>query len=388
MHLDFTTLLTLQVLSSLTSAIVLASAMGPTEPAGLRDAMRSLLCLAGANGFLLLRDVEPQALSILGGNPLYWLSSAFMCRALGAFNGRARPARWPFALVFAAMLVFGAVVGFAGPYGVRAILSSWSVLVMLCGALYELARDRGLTREPTRKITFTLLAVAATGLLVRGLILLPRWAEPRRPPVTDLQIALAHLPGLLVASGFGLGFLVMHHQRVAAHAAQAAATDALTGCANRRALEAQVRVELAHAARKGRACALVVGDLDHFKTVNDRYGHAAGDAVLVEVARVFRATVRPGDMVARYGGEEFCVLLREAGPEEATVAAERLCQALRGITVHASGASITVRGSFGVAASQKGDPATWESLFRRADTALYRAKAQGRDQVVLDAAQG
>ena len=383
MHLDFNTLLWLQLLSTAASAGVLISAVGPSAPVGLREAMLTLVSLAAGYAGLLLRDSVPQPVGILCANPPFWISAAFMHRALSLFGGR-RPPRWTFAVVGVGFLLFASVVVLGAPYGLRALLSSALVMVLVGASCWELARDGGLAREPARKITFAFLSLAAAGLLTRVLVLLPRWAEMNRPPTTDLQLALAHVPGLLVAQGFAIGLLLMHQQRVAARANEAATTDALTGCANRRSLEAQVRVELAHAARKGRACALVIGDVDHFKKLNDRLGHSAGDLVLSAVARTLRESVRPGDVVARYGGEEFCVLLREADLPAAAAAADRLCRALRALEIDVNGEAVAVRASFGVAAASAEAHETWESLFRRADAALYRAKEQGRDRVVLD----
>ncbi len=383
MSLDFSTLLWLQLASTLMSMGVLLSAIGPSAPAGLPFATLSTALLAPAYAFLILRDATPTA-SMLVANPLFWSSAVAMHRALSLFGGRTRLARWPLVLLVVATGGFTTLVWLGAPWGLRALVSTVIVAGMLVASCFELVRDGGLSREPARKVALALLGLASVGLLVRVALLVPRWAEENRPQPSDLQLALAHVPGLLVAQGFGMAFLLMHHQRVAAQATRAATTDALTGCANRRALEAQVRVELAHAARTKRSCSLVVVDLDHFKRVNDAHGHSVGDAVLVEAARALRGSVRPGDVVARYGGEEFCVLLREADLRAATVAAERLCHALRGLRFEADGKLVPIRASFGVAASNGGGDAEWEDLFRRADKALYQAKEQGRDRVVAE----
>jgi diguanylate cyclase (GGDEF)-like protein len=380
--LDFNTLLWLQLISAPLSSAVLLSAQRALLD--LQEAVGAVTCLIPAYAFLLLRDTVPAPLSILGANLCFWVSSVLVLRGMELYVGRPRPSRWPLLLIAVATAALTAMVALGGPYGLRALFSSLVLCIPTCAACIELIREEGLTRDPARKLTVALLGLAATGLFARAVVLLPHWSLAARPPSTDLQIALAHLPGMLVAQGFGLAFLVMHSQRLAARATEAAATDGLTGCANRRALEAQVRIELAHAARQARPTALLVLDLDHFKRLNDAYGHATGDAVLVEAARIFRACVRPGDLVARYGGEEFCVLLREANLDSAQVAAERLCQALRTLHFEVQGVAVPVRASCGVAASETGGAESWESLFRRADAALYRAKLEGRDRVVAD----
>ncbi len=385
MSLDFSTMLCLQVMSCVTSAVILASSRGPTAPTGIRDATLAMVTLAGGFALLLLRDVLPQPVSVLAANPMFWLSGVFTHRGVGACVGRERPARWTLAWFAAGMVVLVALVLASGPWGLRALWSTTVVLVLGVGACAELARDGGLRREPARRILFVLLALAVLGQAARVGLLLPRWAEPVRPPMADLQMMLGHVPAMLLAQGFGVSFLLMHHERLTASATLAATTDILTGCANRRALEAQARIELAHAERQGRACALVLADVDHFKRVNDVHGHAVGDALLFELGRVLRASVRPGDLVARYGGEEFCVLLRDADVAVATVTAERLCVAVRALRFEAGGVVVPVRASFGVAASGGGGPEAWASLLQRADAALYAAKNQGRDRVVAGA---
>ncbi len=366
----------------MTSAFVLASARGPSAPPGIRAATLSMVCLGAAFGLLLARDGAPEWLSLLGPNALFWLSAALMHHAHRAFGSGRGPVRWTAALVAGSVTGFSAMIALGAPYGVRAISSSLVLAVLLWASCFELAREGGLTREPSRKISLALMGISASGLTLRTLLLLPSWALATRPTTPPFQMLVAHVPGFLLAQGFGMAFLLMHRERSAATAKALASTDALTGCANRRALEAQVQVELAYAARKKRPCAVVIADLDHFKKVNDVHGHAAGDAVLVEAARLLRSSVRPGDLVARYGGEEFCVLLRDADSTLASIAAERLCAALRGMKCEVNGASISVRASVGVAASPTDGTEPWESLFRRADGALYRAKEQGRDRVV------
>ncbi len=128
---------------------------------------------------------------------------------------------------------------------------------------------------------------------------------------------------------------------------------------------------------------LAVLDIDHFKAVNDTYGHAAGDVVLRGVARVLRAGLAAGEWPARVGGEEFAVVLPGAGQEEARTRGEALRRAVAGIDflAGAEGARFSVTVSLGVAEHRRGEAA--EALIARADTALYTAKRRGRDRVVI-----
>ena len=161
-----------------------------------------------------------------------------------------------------------------------------------------------------------------------------------------------------------------------------ARTDSLTGLANRRTLQEAMQREIARAARLGEHLSLVMADLDHFKSINDQYGHTTGDRVLAEAGAVFGSHLRPYDLAARYGGEEFVLLLPATSTEGAMVVAERMRKALADITVPDCPRQITM--SLGVATWMPGE--TPEQFVARADAALYHAKNTGRNRVEAAAA--
>jgi diguanylate cyclase (GGDEF)-like protein len=163
----------------------------------------------------------------------------------------------------------------------------------------------------------------------------------------------------------------------------AASTDPLTGLPNRAGLFERIRIELARSQRSNRSLALAVLDLDHFKDFNDRFGHLAGDRLLIAAGERLSESVRTSDLAVRFGGEEFVLLLPEISAEEAMRCCERIRDAVRGIRVFGAEAGTTI--SIGVAVHEpKGGPPPSEAAFlRMADAALYRAKALGRDRVFL-----
>ncbi len=162
---------------------------------------------------------------------------------------------------------------------------------------------------------------------------------------------------------------------------QLAVTDSLTGLLNRRALYDVLQHELVRCRRYGHPLAVIVFDVDHFKTVNDVHGHPAGDEVLRHVAAIATNVVRGTDSVARYGGEEFVVSAPETDLTRAVLLAERLRNALRSTAITLDGdGPISVTASFGVATLQSSDESP-DSVLLRADQALYAAKAAGRDRV-------
>ncbi|AAS97042.1 sensor domain-containing diguanylate cyclase [Nitratidesulfovibrio vulgaris] len=164
-----------------------------------------------------------------------------------------------------------------------------------------------------------------------------------------------------------------------------AVTDQLTGLHNRRyvAVEGAKVVDVCW--RGGRPCSCLMADIDRFKTINDTYGHEAGDAVLQAFAEVFRGGLRWSDIGARHGGEEFVVIAPNADTRDAVVIAERLRVDAAALVVEFGGHVIRFTVSVGVASLDEhgGDGNLLEELLRRADTALYRAKAEGRDRVCV-----
>ena len=158
--------------------------------------------------------------------------------------------------------------------------------------------------------------------------------------------------------------------------------DSLTGLANRRHLDARAEVELSSARRSGEPLSVIAFDIDHFKSVNDRWGHAAGDAVLQMVAQCAAQTLRPTDFLARTGGEEFLILLPATTTEAAVQAAERVRVAIAARRITLADHSLSVTSSFGVATLGEGDLAL-SAVIGRADGALYEAKHAGRNQVAV-----
>ncbi len=164
-------------------------------------------------------------------------------------------------------------------------------------------------------------------------------------------------------------------------ALQLAQKDPLTGVSNRAALDEMLRRELSHARRQQADCAMLVLDIDHFKAINDRYGHIIGDCALKAIAQKADACKRDGDLLFRYGGEEFIVLMRDTDRDGALLLAERIRSHIAGNPCRCSGAELAMTVSIGV--SMLADSDTPESLFARADQALYRAKDNGRNRVCV-----
>jgi diguanylate cyclase (GGDEF)-like protein len=162
-----------------------------------------------------------------------------------------------------------------------------------------------------------------------------------------------------------------------------AITDPLTGLFNRRRFSDVLNREFSLSQRYKNPLSCMMIDLDHFKAVNDQYGHDAGDQVLKEVAQVLAGNLREVDVPARHGGEEFAIILPHTDKLCALVVANRLAQIIKGLKFHFGKRTVRLSASFGLADTNDVPPGQADDLLRAADRALLRAKREGRDRVVL-----
>ncbi|SEL83600.1 sensor domain-containing diguanylate cyclase [Halomonas daqiaonensis] len=189
-----------------------------------------------------------------------------------------------------------------------------------------------------------------------------------------LRIELNGQPYLL-----GVGLDIARQKQLEVSLEREATTDPLTGLYNRQRFDAEMERALARHARYGTETALVMIDLDHFKKVNDTYGHDVGDRVLVELTKRLAGEMRQPDFLARWGGEEFVALLPETDPSEAARMAERLCRCIE-VEPFPEVGGLTI--SLGITSFRNGD--TLNMLLKRVDNALYEAKRTGRNRVVVN----
>jgi len=190
----------------------------------------------------------------------------------------------------------------------------------------------------------------------------------------------AELKGLIAAMAEQAGQALLR-AKLYEEQEQAATTDGLTKLTNHRTFQTRLDEELKRLSRQNRGFALVLADIDHFKMVNDVYGHAVGDIVLAGVAGILRRSVRGTDVVARHGGEEFAILLTPTDVENAREVAEKLRRAVEAQVFATDLGQLRCTMSFGLAAATPDSPPTKKDLFEAADEALYRSKRAGRNRV-------
>ncbi len=194
-----------------------------------------------------------------------------------------------------------------------------------------------------------------------------------------------HGEELIARVGVGLRIVELHQQIQAKNRLleELALTDALTGLPNRRAIEDWSTRQLSGAARHGFSFWVALADLDHFKTVNDTYGHDAGDTVLKKFSEILKANSRRSDICGRFGGEEFLLILTHATSEGAQALFERVRGEFEAAKFNFDGRSVSVTASFGVAMYEGTQSADFSKLLARADAALYSAKHGGRNRIEM-----
>lgn len=218
---------------------------------------------------------------------------------------------------------------------------------------------------------FCLAIVMPTGWI------LIQWLAGRNPFSAEIFDGLLYtyitlISGLLFGS---IGFMIGKREQTMT---DLALSDSLTGLYNKRYFQNRLDQEFERFQRYGTPMSLVQIDLDHFKYVNDTWGHQAGDVVLKEVAKAVQNNLRTGEIAARVGGEELCIIVCNSKADAAFKLAERLRRAIKEVEVDWHGAKINVSASFGIADAEPNILTKWQ-LYERADKALYQAKEHGRD---------
>lgn len=292
----------------------------------------------------------------------------------GALQFRAKPV--PMAAVAIIGLGLIALTGVAflgGLSGLGAIFANlgMALLMAMTAREYWVGRDESRIPMVSNAALYALAAISFV-LCAAVLVAEQRWILTEQPRnwAEDIN-AIVLIVGI---TGIGAVSLTLNQSRRARHHRREAMTDGLTGLLNRRALFNALGAPLPPGA------AVIMFDLDHFKSINDQFGHAAGDAVLEAFAALVKSELRPDDLAARLGGEEFCVVLRDLKMRSPAAVAERIRAGF------AAARTATERGvaettlSAGVAISGvDGEP--FEALLKRADDALYAAKSAGRNRV-------
>ena len=376
--LDLSTLLVLLAAADLALAAGLVVGTGGQLRRGMTFWTGSLLvrgigCALLASGWEFATGAPALAAALLA------LAFSFQAAALLAFDRRALPA-WVHTAVVAGVAVPVQLLSSEPGMSLHfAALVLGTLAVMAAAIAAQLQHP---TPARLKKLLVGTFSVAAAVFYLRaigGLFLL----DPMQPvlaPTSGQSFAFALLFATTILSTFG--FLALHKERADAEAQKLSTLDPLTGSYNRRTFHEIAERELARARRAGTPLSIIMVDIDHFRAVNEKFGHKEGDDVLRWFAERVRAALRQEDMLVRFGGEEFVVLLPEVPGPGAVVVAGRIRRMVSADPVMVNGTPVEITASLGVAARLDEGPESMDTLIARADAALSMAKDRGRNRVV------
>ncbi len=341
------------------------------------------VCLAG----VMLRDVLDPWLGLWLANSAGVAAMTVLRRGVQIFCDQAPTDRQHLGVCAAVTLWLALAVSLSLPNHWIVLITSLGLAWGLLGAAGEAWSRLRFEFGKAAALAFALpLAVIGSAFALRAML---------APLVPDVGRTIGQLSPFNV--GFGLfimaAMLTLHFAlaamvvlRLVRQLRHLSDHDALTGLLNRRGFEQRLQLEAERLRRYATPFAVLSIDIDHFKLINDRFGHGVGDEVLTRVARALQLGLRDVDRIGRMGGEEFCVLLPHSSEEGAAGAAQRLRERVRDVQLTAAVAALPITVSVGVACAQDAAEPLPE-LMRRLDRALYRAKDCGRDRVEMTEAR-
>jgi len=337
----------------------------------------SLLLNGLAVGLLAASFVALPLLFLPGLILLIAAPALLWCGIRAFFAVRLRPL--PLAAGLALWPVSLELQGVATPFWMPTVVHTVLVLAFNVAVLWELSRHRSehlRARVPLIVLTGVNITVFTLAIpeAIRGLL------PDGEPPPLSSMFGLIHFETLFYAIGATVFLVALIKERSEQESLHEARTDVLTGLSNRRAFLPMAERIADRCQRRNVPYAVVVFDLDHFKSVNDRFGHPVGDAVLQLFARIVRESLRPGDIISRAGGEEFFAVLPDTSLKEGCATAERVRAAFEAAAMSLDGRRIGATVSAGVMALDEAHESVTK-LLERADAALYRAKLAGRNCV-------
>ena len=382
MHIETLSLIT-AIQSLALAAMLWAGTQGGSGPARTSLKLRAGALAVEAGGWSMLAAqawLHPAQL-LLGGNALNLLAHGMAAVALCMLVGA--PLRWRSALAIGVIGWLG--VGWFGvvqpDYRLRVLWGSAAILAFIGLRVQALlhARPRRITRA--RAVLLVMYTLSSLLLAWRNGQL---WFDLSPPAdivqpdtVNYLYVLFSGMQPLFLS----IGFLLLYSETLQREMHTLARVDSLTGVKNRLALTETATQLLAQAGRAGRPLGVLMLDADHFKSVNDRFGHGGGDKVLLSLVASIRATLRAGNVIGRVGGEEFVVLAPDTGLEQALVLAARIRATVESTPLLMDGHLLQLTVSIGATAAEPGERDV-PGLLQRADAALYAAKRAGRNRVM------
>jgi diguanylate cyclase (GGDEF)-like protein len=345
----------------------------------------ALCYFSGGMGFIVsILSPWSELANPLVVNGLYLLTIVFQTLGIAVHFGKAIPFRF---LAIISVITYAGMCWFTlGDYNMAARIT---VVNFGCGLLLlpALAMVPRKNCAGIYKAIFWILLVSFFQFYVRTVLSLYTVSDPVNVENfrDSVYVVALHFSIATVSLALGLTLCIAIAMEEIADLQQLTVTDSLSGLVNRRGFEEAVKQQIELFYSRKVPISLIVCDIDHFKKVNDRFGHEAGDRIIKGFGKIIKDSCRNTDLVARIGGEEFCILLPVATKEMAVLVANSAREAFSSKQFRNIPEETRFTASFGVAQIQGGE--TYEDLFKRADAALYEAKQTGRNRTVLSADQ-
>ncbi|WP_010629233.1 diguanylate cyclase [Halomonas sp. KM-1] len=380
MKLDFFTLYITIVLLSFALAAIWAAIAWQHRTFRVARLWFTACLLIAAGGILLpfQHASSIPALPAAVGNSLVILGFWLLWLGIRRFHGQT--GGWITASAASTLCLLLAIALYGNDEGLALVYAIGQSFPMLMSLLFLLKR-----RLCSAGIVISCAGISlglvghAVIMLMNLWLLLELGASPHFTDVAAVTMLGVILSGLL----WNFGLAVMTIDRLVTEVTELANVDPLTGAWNRRKFDERLQLENARSMRTGKPYSLMLLDLDHFKSVNDRLGHQGGDQSLVHFVRVVRATLRETDLLARLGGDEFCILMPGTSATQARELGLRIVQTLRDTPLRHGDQQILLSCSIGVSVWMADTAETYDAAMSRADDALYSAKAAGRDSLML-----
>ncbi len=379
-------ILLVTVLSSLMSVAMLGSLQFAAIPGVRRWIVAGLLWVVSMALVALQSLPYPKFVSVVLTNALLAYSITLIYEGCRQFQGLRPVVFLPYAGCAGVFLGSCYWLYVSPSFSARVVLVSVFHAALYASIGWTIWRHRPRRRARYSYVFFLVMALLSVlGHALRGLVYLLGWTQQ-----TDLlQLTPINLiflaSGILSLPSLSIGMVMLAHDRLAERLEKWANIDTMTGALVRRAFMERAQSMLERDGSGAGPVSLAIIDIDHFKSINDRHGHAAGDQVLAHVGRLIGTNLRKDDLFGRIGGEEFGILLPGTGRQDALARIEALRQLIVGNTCQASSAGqgrIDLDCTFSAGVGEHRPGETLSSLMARADAALYAAKSLGRDRVV------
>lgn len=352
----------------------------PREPALLIWGFSNLAAALG-NSLLSLRGVIPDPISISIANSLLFYSYALMWAGLRRFQDQTVPWR----LVVLSPFFLGLLYQFLWlepeSLGIRVLVHSVAVSVYCVACFADAVSAQRIEPLAMRRVAMTSFALVfglmAVRMSLNSTIAIGSYIFPGGPNPNGIFVTMT----LFLSMLWNLAIIFMTAERLENSLSRLAHRDVLTQLLNRTGFQDLAHRQIKRSVHAGEPVSVLIMDLDHFKSVNDTHGHAAGDHLLAAFAKCAHSAVRPSDLLSRHGGEEFCALLQNSQVQAAERVAERIRMDFEKVHILHGGVAVKSTVSIGVAEIHLPEESL-EHAIQRADKALYEAKLQGRNRVV------